>query len=86
MKWLGSLVARKWPCKAVFIRAPGSGRLPRLPSTVTTGKRYPAVKSHPIHCTDEMYAVIARHAQTTGQSRSANTSTASLEARRVLLN
>ena len=86
VKWLGSPAARKWACKAVAIRAAGSGRLPRPPSAVTTGNRCPAVKSHPIRCAAEMYAVTARNAQTVGQSRSASTNTVSLEALSVLLN
>ena len=88
VNWLGLPAARKWPCKAVVIRAAGSGRLPRPPSAVTTGNRCPAVKSHPIHCADEMYqyAVTARNAQTAGQSRSASTTTASLETLSVLPN
>ena len=84
VKWLDSPPARKWPCKAVVIRAAGSGRLPRPPWAVTTGNT--AVKSHPIRCAAEMYAVTARNAQTTGQFRSANTTTASLEALSVLPN
>ena len=44
------------------------------------GNRCPAVKSHPIRCGAEMYAVTARNVQTAGQSRPASTTTASLEA------
>ena len=84
VKWPVSPAARKWAYKAVVIRAAGSGRLPRPPWAVTTGNT--AVKSHPIRCAAEMYAVTARNAQTTGQFRSANTTTASLEALSVLPN
>ena len=61
VKWLGSPAVRKWPCKAVVTRAAGSGRLPRPPSAVTTGNSCPAVKSYPIRCAAEMYAVTARN-------------------------
>ena len=61
-------------------------RRPRSPSAVATGKRYPVVKSRPIRCAAEMYAVIAQKAQIAGQSQSASTTTASLEARSVLPN
>ena len=84
VKWLGSAAARRWAYKAVVIRAAESGRLPRPPPAVTTGNRCPAVKSHPIRCAAEMYAVTAWNAQTAGQSRSASTTTASLEALSVL--
>ena len=86
MKWLGSPAAPKWPCEAVIIRAAESDRLPQPPSAVTTGKRCPAVKSHPIRCAAEMYAVTARNAQIAGRSRSGNDTTASLKARSVFTN
>ena len=86
VKWLGSPAARKWACKAIVIRAAGSGRLLRSPPAVTTGNRCPAVKSHPIRCEAEMYAVTSRNAQTAEQSRSPSTTTASLEALSVVPN
>ena len=86
VKWPVSPAARKWAYKAVVIRAAESGRLPRPPPAVTTGNRCPAVKSHPIRCAADMYAVTARNAQTAGQSRSVSTTTASLEALSVSLN
>ena len=54
---------------------------PRPPSVVTTGETYLAAKSHPIHCTAEMYAVTTRHAHVSGHSLAANTTTASIDGR-----
>ena len=41
VKWLDSPPVRRWPCKAVVIRATESGRLPWPPSAVTTGEKVP---------------------------------------------
>ena len=64
--------------QAAVIQAAGSDRLPRPPPAVTTGNKFPAIESYPICCAAEMYALTARKGQTTGKSRSANTTTASL--------
>ena len=53
-------------------------------SVITTGNRCPAVRSHPIRCAAEMYAVTGRDAQIAGQSRSANPTSTSLEAQSAL--
>ena len=59
---------------------------PRNLSVVPKGNRCPAVRSHPIRCAAEMYAVAGRDAQIAGQSRFAIPTTTSLEARSVLRN
>ena len=83
VNWSGRLPSRKRTCWEAVIRAVERGREPRPPSVVTTGKRCPAVKSYPIRCAADMYAVTTRQAHVPRQTRSANTPTASLECRRV---
>ena len=66
----------------------GCGEGPKTPppSVVTTGERCPTVKSHPIRYAADMYAVTTRLAHVSRQTRSANTTISSLEARSVLPN
>ena len=72
VKWLGGSAARTWACKTTVIRAVVNGRLPRPLPAVSTGNQCPAVKSHPIRCAAELYAVAARKGQIAGIYRSAS--------------